>query len=48
MFVAGIVVALIAGALPVLGIIESGPAALIGIIGIGLIALSASLRRRRS
>lgn len=47
-FVAGIVVALIAGAMPVLGIIESGPAALIGIIGIGLIALSASLRRRRS
>ena len=48
MFVAGIVVALVAGALLVLGVIESGPAALIGILGIGLIALSASLRRRRS
>ena len=47
-FVAGILVVVIASALLVLGVIESGPAALIGIIGIGLIALSSSLRRRRS
>ena len=47
-FVAGILVVVIASALLVLGVIGSGPAALIGIIGIGLIALSSSLRRRRS
>ncbi len=46
MFVVGLLIALIAAALLVLNVIESGIAALIGIIGIGLIAASA--RRIRS
>ena len=36
----GLLIALIAAALLVLGVIESGVAALIGILGIGLIAAS--------
>ena len=46
MFVVGVLIALIAAALLVLNVIESGVAALIGIIGIGLIGASA--RRTRS
>jgi len=50
-FVAGLLVALVAAALLFLGAIDSGPAALIGIVGIGLIAMSPSVgawqRRRR-
>jgi hypothetical protein len=47
-FVAGLLVALAAAALLLLGFIESGPAALIGIVGIGLIAASARGRRTGS
>jgi len=47
-FVAGLLVALVAAGLLLLGVIESGPAALIGIVGIGLIAASARGRRARS
>ena len=43
MFVAGLIIALLAAALLVLDIIESGPAAVIGIVGIGLIGGSAGL-----
>jgi hypothetical protein len=46
-FVVGLLIALGAAALLVLDVIESGPAALIGIVGIGLIAASAQARRRR-
>lgn len=46
MFAVGLLIALIAAALLVLNVIESGIAALVGIIGIGLIAASA--RRTRS
>jgi hypothetical protein len=45
LFVAGLLVALAASGLLLLNVIESGPAAAIGIPGIGLIA--ASGRRKR-
>jgi hypothetical protein len=45
-FVVGLLVALGAATLLVLNVIESGPAALIGIVGIGLIGASARARRR--
>jgi high-affinity Fe2+/Pb2+ permease len=45
---AGLLVALVAAGLLLLGIIESGPAAALGILGIGLIAASARGRRTRS
>lgn len=41
MFVAGLLVALAAAGLLLLNVIESGPAAAVGILGIGLIAASA-------
>jgi hypothetical protein len=44
----GLLVALGAALLLFLGIIESGPAALIGIVGIGLIASSGAVRARRT
>jgi len=47
LFVTGLLIALGAAALLFLGIIESGPAALIGIVGIGLIAASAGARAAR-
>jgi hypothetical protein len=47
-FAAGLLVALVAAGLLVFGIIESGPAALIGVVGIGLIAASGRGRRARS
>jgi len=47
-FVAGLLVALVAAGLLLLGIIESGPAAALGIVGIGLIGASALGRRTRS
>ena len=47
-FVAGLLVALVAAGLLLLGIIESGPAAALGVMGIGLIAASARGRRARS
>ncbi len=47
MFVVGLAVVLIAAGLLVLGVIESGPAAAIGIVGIGLIAASSQVRRAR-
>jgi len=43
LFIAGLSIALTAAALLVLNIIESGVAAMIGIIGIGLIAVSGRL-----
>jgi hypothetical protein len=48
LFVAGLLVALLAAGLLLLDIIESGPAAAFGMLGIGLIAASASRRRARS
>ena len=46
-FVIGLFVALGAGTLLFFGITESGPAALIGIVGIGLIGASSVRRRDR-
>lgn len=43
----GLVTALTAGVLLFAGAIESGPAALVGIIGIGLLATSGSVTTRR-
>jgi hypothetical protein len=48
LFVVGLVIALGAAVLLVLDVIESGPAAMIGIVGIGLIAASARTRRTRT
>ena len=50
LFAAGLLVALVAAGLLVLNVIESGPAAAIGIVGIGLIGASgaAAAGRRRS
>jgi small-conductance mechanosensitive channel len=45
MFVLGLLVALTAAALLLLGVIESGVAAAIGILGIGLIAASGRIKR---
>ena len=47
LFIAGLCVALAAAGLLVLNIIESGTAAVIGILGIGLIAASGSSKIRR-
>lgn len=54
LFVAGLLIALLAAGLLVANIIESGPAAILGIVGIGLIggaggliATAAGGRRRR-
>lgn len=49
LFAAGLLVALVAAGLLVLNVIESGPAAAIGIVGIGLIGASgaAAAGRRR-
>jgi hypothetical protein len=44
---AGLLVALGAAALLFLGLIDSGPAALIGIVGLGLIGTSAAMRNAR-
>jgi len=46
-FGVGLLVALIAAGLLFLGVIDSGPAALIGIVGIGLIATSTAMRSAR-
>jgi hypothetical protein len=46
-FVAGLLIVLAAAALLVLDIIDSGPAALVGFVGIGLIAMSSRVRRPR-
>jgi hypothetical protein len=43
----GLLIALTAAALLLLGVIESGVAAMIGIIGIGLIASSGGVNRRK-
>ena len=55
LFVAGLLITLLAAGLLVLNVIESGPAAAFGIVGIGLIgaagalnAAAAGARRRRS
>jgi len=48
MLVGGLVIALVAALLLFLGVIESGPAALVGIVGIGLIGGSVPLRNARS
>jgi len=48
MFVTGLLVVLVASGLLLLNVIESGPAAAFGILGIGLIAASARGRRARS
>ena len=47
LFVIGLLIVFTAAALLVLDIIESGVAALIGIVGIGLIAASGSSRMKR-
>ena len=47
LFVAGLLVALAASGLLLLNVIESGPAAAIGILGIGLIAASGRMKRGR-
>jgi hypothetical protein len=47
LFALGLIVALTAAVLLVLGVIESGVAALIGIVGIGLIATSGRVRTAR-
>ncbi len=47
-FVAGLLVAFVAAGLLLFGFIESGPAAIIGMVGIGLIAASTRGRRTRS
>ena len=46
-FVVGLLVAVAAAGLLFLDVIDSGPAALVGIVGIGLIATSAAMRRAR-
>jgi hypothetical protein len=45
LLISGLIIALGAATLLFLGVIESGPAALIGIIGIGLIAASGRMLR---
>lgn len=45
---AGLLIALIAAGLLFLGVVDSGPAALIGIVGIGLIGTSAAMRAARA
>jgi hypothetical protein len=47
LFVIGLLIVFIAAALLVLGVIESGIAALIGIVGIGLIATSGSSKMKK-
>jgi hypothetical protein len=47
LLVIGLLVALGAAALLFLGIIDSGPAALVGILGIGLIAAAGGVRAGR-
>jgi hypothetical protein len=47
MFVLGLLVALIAAGLLLLGLIESGVAAAIGMLGIGLIAASGRGKRNK-
>jgi len=47
MFVLGLLVVLIAAALLLLNVIDSGVAAAIGILGIGLIAASGNSNRKR-
>lgn len=46
LFLLGLLIALAAAALLVLKVIESGPAAVIGILGIGLIATAGAAGRR--
>jgi hypothetical protein len=46
MFILGLLIVLVAASLLVLDIIESGIAAMIGIVGIGLIAASGTTRRK--
>ena len=48
MLVAGLAIALAAALLLFLGAIDSGPAGLIGIVGIGLIGGSVGVRNARS
>ena len=45
---AGLVIALVAAGLLFLGAIDPGPAALIGIVGIGLIGAGGAARAQRS
>ena len=47
LFVIGLLVVVVAAALLVLDVIESGVAALIGIVGIGLIAASGSSKMKK-
>lgn len=47
LFVIGLLIVFIAAALLVLNVIESGVAALIGIVGIGLIAASGRSKMKR-
>ena len=47
LFVIGLLVVLVAASLLVLDVIESGVAALIGIVGIGLIAASGSSKMKK-
>jgi len=46
MLLSGLIIAVSAALLLFVGAIASGPAAVIGIVGIGLIGASAPLRRR--
>jgi hypothetical protein len=46
-FSVGLLIALAAAGLLYLGVIDSGPAALIGIVGIGLIATSGAMSSAR-
>ena len=47
LFVVGLLIALLAAGLLLLNVIDSGPAAAFGIVGIGLIGASAVTRRTR-
>ena len=47
MFVLGLIIVFVAAALLLLNVIESGVAAAIGILGIGLIAASGNSNRKR-
>ena len=48
LLVAGLLIALVAAGLLFLGVIESGPAALVGIVGIGLIGAGGAVRAGRA
>ena len=47
LFVVGLLIALAAAGLLLLNVIESGPAAAVGIVGVGLIGASGAVRAAR-